>query len=442
MVMDFRIIVEEHREDMIEKLTKEKIIKREILKEARTFLRKPNILAILGVRRCGKSVFSWQIFENEKFGYINFADERLEGLSSKELNDVLVAFYSLYGKDLECIILDEIQNVHGWERFASRLRNTKKVIITGSNSTLLSGELSTFLTGRHLEFELFPFSFRETLKYMDIEYGEAPTSRKKSELISVLEDFLEYGGFPERFYFGKRIVKQIFNDIVIKDVVVRAGLKKKESIVKLARYLVSNSSSNFTYRSLKGVAGTNRSATVSEWVSLLEEAYLIFRIDRFSPKLKEQFLSPKKVYSVDNGLINAVGFRLSENTGRLMENLAAVELMRRRSYFSPGAEIFYFRDSQGHEVDFVIKEGHVVKELIQVTYANSFDEIEHREIRGLLNESPGAAEVQKPEGYNLGLRGRTRDKVVRSLWSDRIRSSLEVAAGNSIKIYAVSEKNL
>ncbi len=180
------------------------------------------------------------------------------------------------------------------------------------------------------------------------------------------------------------MIRQIFNDIVIRDAVVRAGLKKKESIVKLARYLVSNSASEFTYRSLKSVAGTKRSATISEWVSLLEEAYLIFRVERFSPKLKEQFLAPKKVYSVDNGLVNAVGFKITENTGKLMENAVAVELMRRRSYFKPETEMFYFRDSQGHEVDFVIKEGLQVKELIQVTYANAFDEVDHRELRALL----------------------------------------------------------
>ncbi len=382
--MDFRVIVEEQREEMVEKLESERIIEREILHEAKKFVEKPNILAVVGVRRSGKTVFSWQVFEEEKFGYINFADERLEGIEAKDLNNVLVAFYSLYGKDLKCIILDEIQNVRGWERFASRLRNTKRVIITGSNSTLLSGELSTFLTGRHIEFELFPFSFREVLEYESVEYGGVLTSKKKSAIISSLEDFLNYGGFPERFSFGKRMIRQIFNDIVIRDVVVRAGLKKKESIVKLARYLVSNSASEFTYRSLKSVAGTKRSATISEWVSLLEEAYLIFRIERFSPKLKEQFLAPKKVYSVDNGLITIVGFKITENTGKLRENLVAVELMRRRSYFKPEMEVFYFKDAQGHEVDFVIKEGTQVKELIQVTYANDFDEIDHREIRALL----------------------------------------------------------
>ncbi len=382
--MDFRVIIEEQREEMLEKLESEKIIEREVLGEAKKFIQKPNILALLGVRRCGKSVLSWQIFGDEKFGYINLADERLEGIEAKDLNDILVAFYSLYGKDLKCIILDEIQNVRAWEKFASRLRNTKRVIITGSNSTLLSGELATFLTGRHIEFELFPFSLREVLEYKGVEYGEVLTSRKKGEIISFLEDFLINGGFPERFSFGNRMIRQIFNDIVIKDVIVRAGLKKKESILKLARFLVSNSASEFTYRSLKSVAGTKRSATISEWVSLLEEAYLIFRLERFSPKLKEQFLAPKKVYSIDNGLINAVGFKITENTGSLMENAVAVELMRRRSYNKPEMEVFYFKDSQGHEVDFVIKEGLKVKELIQVTYANYFDEVDHREMRALL----------------------------------------------------------
>ncbi len=385
MVMDFRVIIEEQREEMLEKLESEKIIEREVLGEAKKFIQKPNILALLGVRRCGKSVLSWQIFSGEKFGYINFADERLEGTEAGDLNDILVAFYSLYGKELKCIVLDEVHNVHGWEKFASRLRNTKRVIITGSNSKMLSGELSTFLTGRHIAFELFPFSFREVLDYKDAKWRDILTSRKKAAIISVLEDFIVNGGFPERFLFGKRMIRQIFNDIVIKDVIVRAGVKKKENITRLARYLVSNSASEFTYRSLKSVCGINRSATISEWVSLLEEAYLLFRVERFSPKLKGQFLAPKKIYSVDNGLISAVGFKITENTGRLMENTVAIELMRRKSYWHDEWEIFYFKDSQQqHEVDFVIKEGLKVKELIQVTYANGLDEVEHREIRALL----------------------------------------------------------
>ena len=126
------------------------------------------------------------------------------------------------------------------------------------------------------------------------------------------------------------MIRQIFNDFVIRDAVVRAGLKKKESIVKLARYLVSNSASEFTYRSLKSVAGTKRGATT---------------------KTQRAVFSTEKVYSVDNGLVNAIGFKITENTGKLMENAVAVELMRRRSYFKPETEVFYFRHSQGHEAD-------------------------------------------------------------------------------------------
>jgi predicted AAA+ superfamily ATPase len=379
-------VILEQKEDVEGILKREKIIERELLQNLPKFLGYPNVLAILGVRRCGKSILSWQVFKDQEFGYINFDDERLRGLKAEDLNNVLQAFYELYGSDLENIILDEIQNVEAWELFVNRLRRSKKVIITGSNSKLLSGELATHLTGRHVDFTLMPFSFREYLTYNDVSL-EAITTAKRAQIFRQLQSYLKDGGFPEFPKFGKKILRTIYEDIVRKDVVGRKKIKKEEELRKVARFLISNFSNEFTYSSLKEITTTKHLSTISDWVHGLEEAYLIAKLERFSFKLKQSFIAPKKVYCIDNGLIGVVGFLTSENTGRLMENLVAIELLRRRNYWFDDWEIYYWKDHQQNEVDFVVKEKSAIKQLIQVTYASSKDEIEKREIKSLIKAS-------------------------------------------------------
>ena len=165
-IEEIKRIITAQKEEINETYEREKIINRLILNEKLIQLFKhPNILAIIGVRRSGKSICSTLILKGKKYGYINFDDERIVNIKPEELNQVLQAFYELYGSDLEYIILDEIQNVEKWELFANRLRRTKKVIVTGSNSNLLSGELATHLTGRYLDFTLYPFSFEGISRY-------------------------------------------------------------------------------------------------------------------------------------------------------------------------------------------------------------------------------------------------------------------------------------
>ncbi|MEM2821893.1 MAG: AAA family ATPase, partial [Thermoproteota archaeon] len=168
---ELKQIILDQKEDKEGIFKSERIIEREG-KTVKRFITHPNILAVLGVRRSGKSIFSYSLLEKNKFGYINFDDERLTDFETRDFNKLLQAFYELYGSDLEYIVLDEVQNVPRWELFVTRLRETKKVIITGSDSKLLSGELATHLTGRHVDFTLFPFSFREHLKYKGLEISK------------------------------------------------------------------------------------------------------------------------------------------------------------------------------------------------------------------------------------------------------------------------------
>jgi len=383
--MDFKSIIKEQREEL-EKIEKEeKIIERTGLNKSKESLKYPNILAILGIRRCGKSIFSYLLAKPHKFAYINFDDERLAGLKSDDLNKILESFYELY-EDIDYIILDEIQNVDNWELFVNRLRRTKKIILTGSNSKLLSGELSTHLTGRYLDIILFPFSFKEFLKLKEVKENKVYTTQEKAEIMKTLQEYLEIGGFPEAYKFGKGMISKIYEDILTKDILLRYNISKKEEIKKLAKYLITNSSGEITYSKLARIFNIKHVSTISNWISYLENAFLIFRLERFDFKLKQQFIAPKKVYCIDSGLMNYIGFKFSENKGKVIENEVALELQRRKAKEN-SFEVYYWKDYQQNEVDFVIKRDKKIESLIQVSYINSKEEIKEREITALLKSS-------------------------------------------------------
>ncbi len=380
-------VIIDQRAQLEEKFKKEKIINREDIKIEK-YLSHPNAIIILGIRRCGKSTLSEELFRGKKSGYINFDDDRLIKLETSDLNKVLQAFYELYGDDIENIVLDEIQEVYGWEKFVSRLRDTKKVIVTGSNSALLSGELATSLTGRHLDFILFPFSFREYLGYMGTKYLGALTTAERARVGVALHTYLNEGGFPEVLKFGKDFLKSIYNDIITKDVIKRHKVKNEEDLKAVAAFLMANISKEFSYSSLIKLTGVKHKITISKWVGYLEEAYLFLKLTRFSFKLKEAVFAPKKIYSIDTGLSVYMSPTLSERKGILMENAVAVELSRRTSKIGINAYgIFYWKDHQQREVDFALKNGSKITELIQVTYASDRRYINDREINNLIGAS-------------------------------------------------------
>jgi len=387
---DIKRIIADQGEEMEEIFMREKIIERSVPREKLLhFIKHPNILAILGVRRCGKSIFSLLLVKNKKFGYVNFDDERFAGFEAKDLNLLLQAFYELYGTDQEYFILDEIQNIWGWELFANRLRRTKKVIITGSNAKLLSGELATHLTGRHVDFTLYPFSFREYLKTREFKLKKEDlyTTKKIAELKKEVENYISAGGFPEAYKFGRAILLNIYGDILHKDILLRYRIRNRKTFSEMANYLVSQFSNEITYSKLKNIMEIKNVHTVRNYVDYLSRSYLLFIIERYSPKLKKQMIAPKKVYCIDTGLINSIAFMTSENRGRLMENVVAVDLMRKKSYSHSNMEIYYWKDHRQREVDFVLKSGRKIGQLIQVTDASGEEEIKKREINSLMTAS-------------------------------------------------------
>lgn len=371
-------VITDQRNDIEALFKREKIVEREGLSYAKKFLTHPNVLAVLGVRRCGKSIFSLLLAGKIKFAYINFDDERLLNIKAEDLNKVLQAFYELYG-DFEIIVLDEIQNIFGWELFASRLRLTKRVIITGSSSQLLSGELATKLTGRHISFTLYPFSFREYISFKPDIY----LTRDIAKARSCLERYALESGFPEFPKFGSEIVARIYGDAIEKDCIRRHNIRERKTFKELSLYMVSNFSSEFTYSKLAKAFGIKDVHTSKNYVSYLVDAFIIAVLERFSPKLKAQAIAPKKVYTIDQGICNFISFRLSKDIGKIYENIVCIELLRKKA-INQSLSIHYWKNLQQEEVDFVIKKRTKVAQLIQVCYDISAAGTKEREIKALL----------------------------------------------------------
>lgn len=390
-VNEIRTIISDQREEIQRIFTEENIIEREFLDAWKKFMDSNLIKVVTGIRRSGKSVFSFQLLNKKKYAYINFDDERLVGLKPADLNMILEAFYQLYG-DFKYIFLDEIQNIEGWELFVNRLkRQGFNVVVTGSNAKLLSKELATHLTGRYIGIEIFPFSFREFLTFenFDVTNNDLYSTRKKSLLIKKLREYITHGGFPEAIKdkeLSKSYLPTLYSTILTKDVISRYKINYVTTLKEISNYLISNFSKYITFNKIKNNYNLKSPHTSKKYVSYLEESYLFFLLDKFSFKYKEVTASPKKVYAVDTGIISVMAFASSENFGRLMENLIAIELLRKKA-FNPLSEIYYWKDYQQKEVDFVLKKGPKVEQLIQAVYVSSPDEIDKREYVALIKAS-------------------------------------------------------
>jgi len=338
------------------------------------------IKVITGPRRAGKSFFAIHMLNRlGSFGYVNFDDERLMGV--KDYDNIVNAVNSLYKKP-KYLLLDEIQNLDKWELFVNRLqRQGHNLVITGSNSRLLSKELATHLTGRHLSINIFPFSFKE---FLNLEDNELTESEIKDRLFS----YLSYGGYPEplvKKLDHRDYLSTLFDSVIYKDIVKRFRIRSVQGIEDLALYLISNNAREFSYNALSKVTKCRSVHTVEKYLSYLEEAFLFFRLNRFSFKVKEQISSNKKIYCIDNGFVHAKAFKFISEFSRLYENIVAVEL--KRLEMDRNVKIYYWKSEQQEEVDFVVKEGLKVKQLIQVCYNVEDIKTRKRETRALIKAS-------------------------------------------------------
>jgi hypothetical protein len=385
------------------------------------------IVCIAGIRRSGKSTIIKQIAKELGGGantlIVNFEDERFLNRDLKLLRDI----YNTYLEKLKTIskpfiFLDEIQNVPEWERFARGLHERKEatILVSGSSSKLLSAELATLLTGRHITFFVYPLSFREFLKFKTLHVTtEVEALTKRIEIKRALDEYMEFGGFPEVVLSSdkKRILQGYFETIITKDTIDRFNIREREKIKTLSKFYLTNISSLISFNKVSGFLDIPLT-TVERFSDYIQTACLVFFIKRFSFSLKEQEKAQRKVYSIDIGLSNAVGFRFTKNTGRIMENVVAVELKIRQT-FDPGIEIYYWRDQSGKEVDFVIKEGLKVKELIQVCRDMSDMETKEREIKGLvkaMEEFDLGSGVVITEDYEGEEKIKNREIIFKPLW--------------------------
>ena len=363
-----------------EKLSRN-LVERELTTKIEKYLGKNLIKVISGVRRSGKSTLALLSLKNKNFGYVNFDEEEL---TEVKLDHLLSGIKEIYG-NVSFLLLDEIQNVKKWELWANSLqRRGYNLIITGSNANLLSKELATHLTGRYIEFKNFPFSFREYLKWKNFNLSEINyLKEKQGELKRILREYISKGGFPEYIVeeLEREYLKTLFDAIIYADVVKRWNVRYVAKLEELGRYLISIFGREYTATKLKNLLGFRSTFTVQNYIKYLEEAFLTFSLERFSFKVKEFLKTPKKIYCVDTGLINTISTRVTEDMGRFMENLVATELKRKG--LKENKDLFYL-NTERYEVDFVIKEGIKITQLIQVTYASSRDEIEKREIKALV----------------------------------------------------------
>jgi predicted AAA+ superfamily ATPase len=360
------------------------LISRESLPELEEMLSGRLITIIMGMRRTGKSTLALQFLKNKKFLYVNFDDEVLGQVKSTELNSVLETGLSLE-PNIEFLFFDEIQNVDNWELFVNRLARQKyKIIISGSNSRLLSSELASHLTGRHLSLELFPFSFREFLILKKIDFKkEHLTTTERAERLYYFNQYIKIGGLPQVVTglqtdrLVKNYLRELFDKIVTRDIVQRRKVKNVKVLKDLSLLALSLYSSQFTYQSLRKACSISSVSTVKNYIDYLQESYLIFCLEPFSFKVKERISLPKKFYTIDLALTEAVLSSSTGDLGKKLENIVFIELRRR------GHEIYYIRDV-AYEVDFAIKEGMKITTLIQVAWSISNAKTRSRELSALV----------------------------------------------------------
>ncbi|BCU68710.1 ATP-binding protein [Stygiolobus caldivivus] len=366
-VEEIKRIILDQEELLREKFEKEKIIEREPGYKVDL----NGAYLITGPRRSGKSIYAVQLSRGKKYARVDFEDERFYGLRAEELNKVLEAVYEVKG-DVELLVFDEVQEIKGWERFVARIRDTVPVIVTGSNARLMSAEMATYLTGRHLDYVLFPFSFREFLKYQGVEVRE--TTRGVAGLKARLEEYLKVGGFPEGYRHDTRAyLRRLFDDVITKDVMVRC--KTRRDIRDLAVFLAENIGREVSSRRL-GNAFSLSHQTVINYMDCLEDSYLFILLKRFTGKALEKYSMPRKVYLIDPGIYSSLV--TGENVGRKMEDSVLVELLRFREYSGRLYEVYYYKGSN-YEVDFVTYGD--VKAAVQVSY--EVGGLRDRELKGL-----------------------------------------------------------
>ena len=347
-------------------------------------LKSPQAQVVIGVRRCGKSTLCFQALEaaGVNYGYVDFDDERLDGIQSTQLNDILEILYKLYGK-FDYLFMDEVQDVDGWHLFVNRmLRRKMHVIITGSNAKLLSSELATYLSGRNKEIHLYPFSFKEYCTMTNVD------TQTKSTLAEGLrrrafDEYMKQGGFPELLTIAdaKTYVTDLVDNILKRDIETRYKITYKEAFEQMAHHLLNVSPTNVVTTDLAEQFHFKSEHTVKNYISYLKQAFLLSGVKKFSRKSKVR-TTQGKVYAVDVAMMNQRKDSFSgDNLGWRLETIVLAQLLRKCNV--EGWDVYYMIERSG-ECDFVICNGDDVLQAIQVSYDISSSKTKRRELNGLI----------------------------------------------------------
>lgn len=325
---------------------------------------KSHALIVSGIRRCGKSTLLFQLLKERypQAVYLNFDDPRLYDFGT----DDFVKLDELIKESGNSVVMfDEIQLIKGWERYVrQKLDENYQVFVTGSNASLLSRELGSSLTGRHISKELFPFSYHE---YCDFHH--------LSPSVDTTLSYLKDGGFPE-YQKQKRedILTSLLEDILIRDIAVRYNIRDVRTLQRLALFLLTNVGNRVTGNKLRSIFGISSATTILEYFSHLEQSYLLAFIPMFDYSLKKQNANPRKVYAIDTGLVEITTPHFSSDSGRKLENMVFLALRRQSK------EIFYY--SGNSECDFLLMDKGVITTAVQVCWELNNDNLE-REVSGL-----------------------------------------------------------
>ncbi len=320
---------------------------------------------ITGIRRCGKSTLLLQVLESRlsEALFLNFEDIRLVDFEPSDFTRLLNEFVR---RGIKTLFFDEIQLTEKWEIFIHQLLDTGySIYITGSNASLLGKELGTHLTGRNISMELFPFSYSEFLNCTT----QSPNRES-------LMEYLKIGGMPEYVkHRDRRILTQLLEDILIRDIAIRHKVRDVDTLKRLAVYLLTNVGKAVSATKTKGLFSLKSTTTILEYFGYYSDSYLIEFLPQFSHSPKAQIRNPKKIYAIDTGFSDILSTSSSEDFGRKLENLVYIHLRRRFN------DLYYFQ--QEGECDFVVKEVNKITQVVQVCYQINDDNFD-REYRGLL----------------------------------------------------------
>ena len=357
-------------------------LKRRISQDVDLLLNSRLIKLITGPRRVGKSTQALLMLRDKNFAYLNFDNYSL--LSAWNSDLVMRMLDDIY-PGYEYILLDEVQNLDGWDLWVSELyRLGKNLVITGSNARMLSSEMATVLTGKYIQVEMLPFSLKEFFDWNKLDIHMLKPEDKTNSLV-LTDDYLRNGGYPEVVASRQltcSYLDTLFDSIIWKDVAKRHNVRNVTDLNNLAMYLVSNFCNPVSANDLTTELGFSSVNTTKKYMDYLHEPYLFYYLSRYNNKLKLMKKAPRKVYVVDNGFVTSKAFSLSDNLGRLLENQVFIELVRRG--YDVERTMFYYRSRNDKEVDFVLRKGAHIERLVQVCYDMSNPKTEKREVDSIV----------------------------------------------------------